>query len=132
MSTRLQKRLAEEIVKDVKNKRPRTRKSLLSSVGYAISTAEVKGYEIIGSKGVRDSLNELGFSEEGAKKVVAEILYSNEAKHHDRLDAADKVFKVHGSYAPDKHLNVNLEVEISPEIKALADKLNAIHGSPSI
>jgi hypothetical protein len=127
MSTRLQKKLAEEIVKDVKLKRIRNKKDLLVSAGYDVVTAEASPGRTIEQKGVLEELNNLGFSEEGAKKVVAEILYCEKAKDHDRLDAADKVFKVHGSYAPDKHLNVNVDAEPSPEIRELAKKLNEMY-----
>lgn len=127
MPTQLQKKLANEIIKDVKSRKPRNKRDLLVSAGYDLVTAEASPGRTLDQKGVRQALNELGFSEEGAKKVVAKILYSDGAKDHDRLDAADKVFKVHGSYAPDKHLNVNVDVEVSPEIKELANKLNKLY-----
>lgn len=131
MATRLQKKLAEEIVKDVKAKRPRTAGKLLETVGYAVSTSEAYPGKILEQKGVKEALGELGFDEDSAKKVVASILHDERVKPHDRLDAADKVFKVHGSYAPDKHVNVNVEIEASPEVRALAEKLNEIQREKS-
>jgi len=43
-----------------------------------------------------------------------------------RKDALDMAYKLRGSYAPEKTFNVNVDVEPSPEIKALADKLNGV------
>ncbi len=126
MPTRLQRKLAEEIVNDAKSKRPKTAGQMLENVGYSEHLAKQPG-RVMESVGVKEALNDLGFSEDGAKKVVASILYSEKAKDHDRLDAADKVFKVHSSYAPEKHVNLNVELEASPEIKALAAKLNQLH-----
>ena len=45
---------------------------------------------------LQEELDSLGFSSEGAKEVVAEILYKKTAKDNDRLKAADMVFDVHG------------------------------------
>lgn len=132
MPTLKQRKLAEEIVKEAKGKRIRNAGKLLEDIGYAKSTSEAIPGKIIASEGVREALNDLGFSEDGAKKVVASILYSAKSKDHDKLDAADKIFKVHGSYAPDRHLNVNVEVEALPEIKELAEKLNAIYRGTGI
>lgn len=128
MATRLQKRLAEEIIKDASSKIPRQKKDLLVSAGYDVVTAEASPGRTIDQVGVREALTELGFSEDGAKKVVAEILYSSKAKDHDRLDAADKVFKAHGTYAPEKHMNLNVEVEANQDVKDLTEKLNALYG----
>jgi hypothetical protein len=131
MATRLQKKLAKAIVEDVDSPRPKEKKELLVSVGYRESTAESNAKIILEAKGTKEELTNLGFSEEGAKQVVAKILYSDESKDHDKLDAADKVFKVHGSYAPDKHLNMNVEVEALPIIKDLTEKLNQLYGGTS-
>ena len=128
MSTRLQKKLARAIIEDAKNLKPSPANKLLESVGYSRNTANVKQREILDSVGLRNELNELGFSEDGAKKVVAEILYSKKAKDQDRLNAADKVFKVHGSYAAEKHVNVNMDVEPTEEIKEAARILNELYG----
>ena len=98
MSTRLQEKLAQEIVNDAKNPHPANGKELLVKVGYAENTATRKPGEIIRRKGVIDELKKLGFSEQGADKVVQEILYSKKEKANDRLNAADKVYKRLGSY----------------------------------
>jgi hypothetical protein len=127
MSTRLQKKLAEEIVLDAKLKRTRQKKDLLVSAGYSEITASANPAIILEAQGVKNELNNLGFSEEGAKQVVAEILYDKNVVASSRLSAADQVFKVQGSYAPDKHINVNMEVEAPPEIKELTSKLNDLY-----
>jgi phage terminase small subunit len=43
----------------------------------------------------------------------------------------DMAYKIKDSYAAEKHLNVNVEVEANPEIKELADKLNELYGGTS-
>lgn len=76
---------------------------------------------------MKEALKDFGFSEENAKRVVGQILNNDSHDPNARLKAADQVFKVHGSYAPDKHLNVNVDIEKpNPELEALADKLDAI------
>lgn len=127
MATRLQRKLAEEIIKDAKSKRPRQKQDLVVSVGYSPVTADNKAGEIIDSKGVREVLTEMGFSEDGAKAVVAEILYDKSVVASSRLSAADQVFKVHGSYAPDKHVNMNVEVKANPIVEELANKLDELY-----
>ena len=79
----------------------------LVKVGYAETTAGAKQKEILQSDEVQNELKALGFSEENAKRVVASIL--NKGKEENRLRAADMVFKNFGSYAPERHLNLNID-----------------------
>lgn len=44
----------------------------------------------------------------------------------------DMAYKIKGSYAPEKNINVNVEVENDEDIKALAEQINALHSRPSI
>ena len=83
---------------------------MLERVGYSVLTAQAKASDIIEGNGVQEELNNLGFSSEGAKKVVAEILYKQTAKDNDRLKAADMVFDVHGDKAPEKHLVITTKI----------------------
>lgn len=80
-------------------------------------SADKKATEIIESKGTQKALQSLGFSEEGAKGVVEEILYHGE-DDSVRLRAATEVFKVFGSYAAEKSvsLTANLNTEELKEI----------------
>lgn len=106
MSTLLQKKLAENIVENATRDEPLNKKELVVSSGYSEISAESSAHLIIEQKGVQEELNNLGFSSEGAKKVVAEILYNSKARDNDRLKAADMVFDVHGDKAPEKHIIV--------------------------
>ena len=110
MATLLQKDLAQAIVKNAKTKKYRYKKDLLVSVGVGELTARKAQKRTIEQKGVQEELNKLGFSSEGAKKVVAEILYKPSAKDNDRLKAADMVFDVHGDKAPEKHLVITTKI----------------------
>ena len=51
--------------------------------------------------------------------------------HPTRLKAADTAIKVTGGYAPEKTLNLNVEVEATEEIKEAAKKLNELYRGTS-
>lgn len=116
MSTPLQEKLADEIIKDIKKKKPRQKKDLLVSAGYDETTALASPGRTIEQKGVVKALKAKGFSEENAKKVVEEIMLNKKVDPNARLKATDQVFKVQGSYAPEKHDIRELKIEISQEI----------------
>lgn len=82
----------------------------------------------------------LGLEEEEIREMLAEVnctarrfMWSDTQTHcwfwspdnKARKDAIDMGYKLRGSYAPEKTLNVNVDVEPSDDIKALADKLNS-------
>ncbi len=117
-----QKKLAKAIVKGIENGGKETAKDMLVKVGYAINTAEVKSKEIITQKGVVEELAKLGFDENNAKRVVGEIL--NTGEDPNRLKAADMIFKVNATYAPEKSINVNVQVMDDKAIEDLAIRLN--------
>lgn len=123
MSTELQKNLALNIVKNAKRKKPLNKGQLVESVGYSKTVAEAKPQEIIDQKGVQDALNDYGFNVDKAKEVVGKIMNSESVDPNPRLKAADMIFEVHGSYAPTKTINLNLDVPISQEDTDLANKL---------
>ena len=123
MPTTKQKKLAEQIVNNSKLEKPIGAGQMLENVGYA-KTLVKQPKKIIETEGVQTALANLGFTEENAKTVVSEILLNPETKDNDRLKAAEQVFKVHGSYAPEKRQSLNLNVEITkdnPKAKQLAD-----------
>ncbi len=102
MGTPRQKKLAKVIVENATLDKPLNKKEMLENVGYSESTAEAKATDIIESEGVQEELIILGFTEENAKRVVQEIMLDIEADKSSRLKAADMVFKVQGTYAPEK------------------------------
>lgn len=124
MGTTKQKKLAKIIVENSTVDKPLNQGQMLGKVGYAENTIEAKSGEIIGSEGVKEELQILGFTEENAMKVVSEIMLNPEAQDNNRLKASEQVFKVRGSYAPEKKLNVNLNTDLpqSKEAQALAEK----------
>ena len=89
--------------------------------------ASVIGYENLTKPQIVNELKKLGFDSNNAKRVVSQILNDESAEPKDRLKASEMVFKVHGDYAPEKHVNLNVEVEASEEIKELTQRLNEIH-----
>ena len=118
MSTIRQQKLAKAIVVNVTANEPLNKQELVASVGYSPASADKKATEILESKGTQYELKRLGFSEEGAKAVVEEILYDKYADQNVRLNAAKEVFKVFGTYAVEKTFNLN--------VNASAEELNSL------
>ncbi len=123
MATELQKKLAINIVKNAKRKRPLNKGQLVEASGYSHTTAIKQLPAVFEQKGVQEELEALGFDLESAKAVVKKILTTG--KEENRLKAAIEIFKVVGAYAPDKSISLNLEADVSDRIKELAKKLNA-------
>ncbi len=84
---------------------------IVIEAGYAATVKEVP-HKILDTSGVHMALEEYGFSELSAKNVVKEILNSKEEASKDRLKAADMVFKVHGTYAAEKHVSLNIDAQV--------------------
>jgi len=108
MSTLLQKELAQNIVKNAKRPKRLNKKDLLVLSGYDVLTATHNPKPTLEANGVQEELEALGFDEDSAKKVVSEILLDRRVKPDTRINAAKEVFKVSGSYAPEKHVNYNV------------------------
>ncbi len=126
MSTVRQKKLAKSFVENLQADKPLNKQELVASVGYSHKVADKKATEIIESKGVQKELKALGFDSETAKEVVAEILVYGDSDMA-RLAAAREVFKVHGDYAPEKSVNVNVQVENTEKIQQATALLNDIY-----
>ena len=109
MGTLLQQKLAKNIVKNLGRKKPLNKKELVVSSGYGEISAESSAHLIIEQKGVQEELEKYGFTEDNAKKVVAEILLNKTTEANARINAAKEIFKVEGSYAPEKKVNMNID-----------------------
>lgn len=107
MPTLRQKALAKKIIEAVEMTPPPTEKALLVSAGYPQSTVLHTPGRQFDQKGVKDALAEFGFSEDIAKKVVGDILTSPKSSDKNKLSAADMTFKVHGTYAAEKRVQMN-------------------------
>lgn len=91
--------------------------------GYSPTVQEVP-HKVLNTSGVNSALDDLGFNAESAKRVVKQILEDIKAKHNDRLKAADMVFKVAGTYAAEKQINVNIDANIdNTALMALAQRM---------
>lgn len=112
MATDLQRDLAKAIIENTSLPRDKrkNRGELVKSVGYAAKTASRKSTIILTSKGVQEALDDYGFNETNAKKVVSEIMLDRGEDPNVRLKATDQVFKVRGAYAPEKSVNLNMNV----------------------
>lgn len=118
MPTIKQRKLAKAIVENLESSEPLNKKELLVSVGYDQTTAEAMPGRTIEQKGVQEELEKLGFSEDNAKRVVAEIMNNPDVEPNARLKATDQTFKIHGSYAPERHQNVNVNVNVEAREKS--------------
>lgn len=124
MATVRQKKLAKLIVENATRAKPLNKKEMLVSVGYTTNVAEVKAKDIMEQKGVKEELEILGFNEHSAMKVVEEIMNNKDYDPSARLKATDQVFKIHGTYAPEKSIVANIQVN---EVKR--DKSNGLFDS---
>ena len=117
MSTIRQAKLAKAIVENLDRPEPKNKKELLVSSGYTESSAESVPGRIIEQQGVQEELIRLGFTEDNAKQVVAQILNDSSVEPNSRLKAADMTFKVHGSYAPEKSVQMQVRADLTPNPK---------------
>lgn len=116
MGTQKQKKIAKLIVENASLDKPLNGGEMLAKVSYS-KGLQKQPSRILESEGVKEELALLGFTEDNAKSVVAEILLNPDADTNSRLKASDQIFKVHGTYAAEKKLNVNLNVERTPELE---------------
>lgn len=109
--TNKQRKLAEYIVQNAQLDAPLNKGEMLVKAGYDKTTAVATPTRVIEAEGVQIALAELGFTEDNAKGVVAEILLNPDADDGHRLKAAAEVFKVKGSYAAEKTIGLQVNVE---------------------
>ena len=109
MPTLRQRQLAKKIV-EASTKYPLpTAGEIMVSAGYSLKTSLASPGRQIALKGTQEALEEFGFDEESAKRVVQRILHKGKSERN-QLSAADMIFKVQGSYAAQKTVNLNLNV----------------------
>lgn len=113
MSTLKQKKLAKELVNNMKSNDPKTAGQILENIGYSKAIAK-NPKMAIETVGVQEELEVLGFTEEAAKGVVASIMHHSE-NDMARLKASDQIFKVVGSYAPERRENLNVNLTANTE-----------------
>lgn len=124
MPTQLQRKLAQRIVETADQVPPVNMGTLVESSGYSKMSAKSSAGIILNQEGTKEALQELGFHPDAAKQVVQEILHKGKSEKN-RLTAADMVFKFHGSYAPEKRLNVNVDIDqaAATELLEAANKM---------
>lgn len=106
-----QRKAAKNFVEAIQSGEVITAGEILKRSDYAESVQKVP-HAVFESEGFKEALEEIGFTEDNAKKVVAEIMLNENVNPSARLEAAKEVFKVHGTYAPEKHVNTNLNLEL--------------------
>lgn len=112
-----QQRVARLVIKNSTLDKPLTGGEIVASSGYGVSMKK-NPQVILKSKGVQEALREQGFTEDNAKKVVESIMLNEKVDASARLKATNQVFKVHGSYAPEKHESLNRNINIDVRTKS--------------
>ena len=112
MPTTKQKKVAEAIILNATLDKPLTGGEIVENSGYGESMSLYPG-RILESEGVKQALNDFGFTEDNARQVVTEIMLDSEIDPSARLKATDQVFKVHGTYAAEKREIRSLNVDIT-------------------
>lgn len=119
-----QKLVATALIENAFAKRPLTNEQLLVQKGnYPLTTAKSKGQSIVTHPGIERVIDDFGFNEEAAKRIVANIAHTSETDIA-RLKATDQIFKVLGTYAPEKRetKNLNVDISIDPKSQVLANE----------
>lgn len=123
MPTQKQVKIAQLIINNAHMDKPLNGGEMLAKVGYSKSMQTAKVNDVLESEGVLEALNDFGFNEKNAKTVVAEILLNGDNDANARLKAADQVFKVHGTYAPEKSIAANITINtVDPKAIEIAKK----------
>lgn len=126
-ATQKQKRAARLVVENLQASQPLTGGEIVANSGFGPSMKK-NPQVVLKSKGVQEELAILGFDPDTAMRVVGQILVEGENEGF-KLKAADMIFKVHGTYAAEKHVNLNVDVkEPSDRIKELAEKMRKAQG----
>jgi hypothetical protein len=74
-----------------------------------------------------DALERRGVNADKIAERVDDLLDSQDPQYIDKGITQSAKMGVGGGYAPEKSINVNVEVEANPKIKELAEKLNALY-----
>jgi hypothetical protein len=119
-----QRRTAKLLVDAIENGTEyKTSAEIIKSAGYGTGL-QIQPSRVLESVGTIKALEDLGFTEGNAKSVVNSILSNEKAKASDRLKAADMVFKVHGTYAAEKHMTLNIDANVDTQaMLELAERL---------
>lgn len=118
-----QERVAGLIIENASLDKPLNAGQILEKAGYNKNISKTPG-KVINSRGVQEELEMAGFNERAAMKVVDEIMNDKNVDPSARLKATDQVFKVRGTYAPEKSIVANIQVN---EIKR--EKSNGLFDS---
>ena|SRR3990167_198634 len=110
MPTLRQRKVAKAIVENLQSDEPLTAGKMLEKVRYGKISKQPS--RVIESEGVQEALEDLGFTEDNAKKVVSEIMLDSDNDANARLKATDQVFKVKGSYASEHQDQVNILIPV--------------------
>ena len=130
MSTELQRKLAKQIGENILRPKPKNKKELVVSSGYAEISGIKHAKNIIKQKGVQEELVAQGFTLDNAKRIIGSILnspfVSEMVTPENQIRAAQEVFKVTGSYPKEGEVSVNtVIIQFDNALIARASKENS-------
>lgn len=111
------------MVDNLKTGKQTAKAELMRQSGYGTGLQN-QPKRVLESVGTIKALGDLGFNPETAKKVVESIMLNEDSADKDRLKASDMVFKVHGTYAAEKHVSLNIDTQVdSDKLLELAQRM---------
>lgn len=116
-ATPRQEKVAGLIIENATLDKPLNAGQILEKAGYNKNISKTPG-KVINSRGVQEELEVSGFTEQAAMKVVQEIMNSKDVDPSARLKATDQVFKIRGTYAPEKSIIANIQLSDSKNEKS--------------
>ena len=93
-------------------------------VGYSPATAKTPS-KLTSSSGFQEIWEELIPKElviRTHKRIILKVDKDGQP-HGDAVKGVDMAYKVDGAYAPEKHMNMNLEIENRPDVIELTRKI---------
>jgi len=113
MATIKQKKFVRGIFKNVRKDKKKSLGKIAREAGYSEGSSRQPG-RIMRAKGTRELADKIGLTEEFLLTCLKEDIKAKPKKRERELDMG---FKIHGSYAPEKH-----EVEGELPFKVIIEK----------
>lgn len=120
-----QRRVAKALIDNITLDEPKTGGEMLEEVGFSDGIVKSPG-RVLNSEGVQKALAEMGFTVEKADSTVLSIMNNDGERSEVRLKASDMVYKRLGGYAPEKSINIDVQVSTEgvEELKDLAKTMS--------
>ena len=113
--TQRQRKFAKALINNQLKDKPDNITYLSESVGYSKETARTQQKRVLQAEGTKEALKEYGFDEDSAKRYLSNVL-NKPNKEANGVRACELIFKVVGSFAPEKkNIKVTSIEDMPPE-----------------